>query len=274
VNNMQKRTVFMISDGTGITVESLSNSLLSQFESIVFETKVYPFVDSIETVQAICIEIEEYAKHSPQKPLVFMTLVNPAISACIKATAACVFDLFDTFLLPLEEELGTQASDTIGLAHAAKSMTYARRIDAVNYSLAYDDGMKISDYEQADIILVGVSRCGKTPTCLYMALQFGVFAANYPLSMDELSIHKLPEILQRFRTKLFGLTIDPERLQSIRFERRPNTPYSSFEQCRAEVREALLLYQREKIPHLDSTHFSIEEITAKIMSISKITRRI
>ncbi|MCR9192715.1 MAG: kinase/pyrophosphorylase [Gammaproteobacteria bacterium] len=271
---MKKRTVFMISDGTGITVESLSNSLLSQFESIEFETKVFPFVDSVEKVKAICSDIDRYSEKLPKKPLVFMTLVNPEISAYIKATSASVFDLFDTFLSPLEDELGIQASDTVGLAHAANSVNYDQRIDAVNYSLAYDDGMKISGYEQADIILVGVSRCGKTPTCLYMALQFGVFAANYPFSMDELSVHRLPEILQPFRAKLFGLTIDPERLQSIRFERRPNTPYSSFEQCRAEVREALLLYQREKIPYLDSTHFSIEEIAAKIMSISKITRRI
>ncbi len=271
---MKKRTVFMISDGTGITVESLSNSLMSQFESIQFEKKVFPFADSIAKIEVICSEIEHFAANSALKPLVFMTLVNPAIGACIKETSACVFDLFDTFLLPLEEELGIKASDTVGRAHAVDSASYDQRIDAVNYALAYDDGIKIHGYEQADMVLVGVSRCGKTPSCLYMALQFGIFAANYPFTMDELSNHQLPEILQPFRAKLFGLTIDPLRLQSIRSERRPNTAYSSFEQCRREVQEAELMYQREKIPYLDSTHFSIEEIATKIMSIAKIKRRI
>ena len=274
MTNPMKRMVFMISDGTGITVESLSNSLISQFESIEFEKKIFPFADSMAKVKDICGEIEQYYHQSGLRPLVFMTLVNPEIGACIQSSSACVFDLFNTFLSPLEEALGVKASDTVGLAHAVKNANYDERIDAVNYSLAYDDGMKIDGYEQADIILVGVSRCGKTPSCLYMALQFGVFAANYPFTLDELSGHKLPKILQAFRKKLFGLTIHPPRLQAIRFERRPNSAYSSLEQCRQEVQAAELLYQHEKIPYLDSTYFSIEEIATKIMAIAKIQRRI
>ncbi len=274
MNNPIKRMVYMISDGTGITVESLSNSLMSQFESVQFEKKIFPFVDSIEKITAICDEIEQSFTNCGLKPLVFMTLVNPEIGAYIQATSACVFDLFDTFLSPLEEELGVKASDTVGLTHAVNSANYDQRIDAVNYSLAYDDGMKIDGYEQADIILVGVSRCGKTPSCLYMALQFGVFAANYPFTLDELTRNQLPNTLQPFRSKIFGLTIDPLRLQCIRSERRPNSAYSSFEQCRQEIQAAELLYQNEKIPYLDSTHFSIEEIAAKIMAITKIQRRI
>lgn len=274
MNKEYKRVVYMISDGTGITVESLSNSLMSQFQSIEFEKKIFPFVDTVEKVNAICEELEECYKQNGLRPLVFMTLVNPEIGVCLKSSVACVFDLFSTFLSPLEEELGIKASDTIGLAHAANSANYDQRIDAVNYALAYDDGMKFDGYERADIILVGVSRSGKTPTCLYMALQYAVFAANYPFTLDELSYHQLPAILQPFRSKLYGLTIDPIRLQGIRSERRPNSPYASFEQCRQEVREAELLYQNEKIPYVDSTHFSIEEIAAKIMAITKVQRRI
>lgn len=274
MNSPSKRMVYMISDGTGITVESLSNSLMSQFESVQFEKIIFPFVDSTVKITAICEEIEQTFAHSGIRPLVFMTLVNPEIRACIQGSSACVFDLFDTFLSPLEEELGVKASDTVGLTHAVNNANYDQRIDAVNYSLAYDDGTKIDGYEQADIILVGVSRCGKTPSCLYMALQFGVFAANYPFTLDELSCHKLPNTLQPYRSKLFGLTINPLRLQCIRSERRPNSPYSSFEQCRQEVQAAEMLYQHEKITYLDSTHFSIEEIAAKIMAITKIQRRI
>lgn len=269
-----KRAVFMISDGTGITVESLGNSLLTQFESVEFEKKFFPFADTLDKIGFICDEIQQYSDNNALRPLVFMTLVNPEIRACLKKTSACVFDLFDTFLSPLELELGIKASDTVGRAHAADTERYDHRIDAVNYALAYDDGIKIQGYEHADIILVGVSRCGKTPSCLYMALQFGVFAANYPFTVDELSEHHLPKILQPYRAKLFGLTIDPVRLQSIRTERRPNTPYSSAEQCRREVREVELMYQRERVPYLDSTHFSIEEISTKIMSIVNVKRRI
>ncbi len=274
MNNAEKRMVYMISDGTGITVESLSNSLMSQFASIQFEKKIFPFVDTIPKIQAICDEMEHYYATNSLRPLVFMTLVNTEIGAYVKATSACVFDLFATFLSPLELELGIKASDTIGLAHAADSESYDLRIDAVNYALAYDDGMKLDGYEQADIILVGVSRCGKTPSCLYMALQFGLYAANYPFTLDELARHQLPTTLQPFRAKLFGLTIDPLRLHSIRTERRPNSAYASFEQCRQEIREAESLYQYEKIPYLDSTHFSIEEISTKIMSIADVQRKI
>lgn len=270
-----KRSVYMISDGTGITVESLSNSLMSQFESITFEKKTYPFVDSMQKIKKICDEIEHYYTLHALRPLVFMTLVNPDVRACLKQTNACVFDLFDTFLSPLEAELGIKASDTVGRAHAlADNARYDERIDAVNFSLAYDDGIKLEGYDRADIILVGVSRCGKTPSCLYMALQFGVFAANYPFTLDDLSQHNLPAVLVPYRSKLFGLTIDPVRLQSIRKERRPNTPYSSIEQCRREVREVEDLYQRERIRYLDSTHFSIEEIATKIISIVKVKRRV
>ncbi|HVT62423.1 MAG TPA: pyruvate, water dikinase regulatory protein [Legionellaceae bacterium] len=269
-----KRMVYMISDGTGLTVESLSNSLISQFETIHFEKKVFPFVDSIPKIEAICNEIKQYEATSSQKPLVFMTLVDAEIGAYLKNTSACVFDLFATFLGPLEDELGIKASDTVGRTHAADNDRYEQRIDAVNYALAYDDGIKIHGYELADIILIGVSRCGKTPTCLYMALQFGIFAANYPFTLDELSSFQLPSALQPFRSKLFGLTIDPIRLQSIRSERRPNTPYASFEQCRQEVSEIEQLYHREKIPFLDSTHFSIEEIATKILATAKIKRRL
>lgn len=269
-----KRKVYLISDGTGITVESLSHSLMSQFASIQFEKKIFPFVDTVPKIQAICDEIEQYYAVSALRPLVFMTLVNTEIAAYVKASCACVVDLFATFLAPLESELGIKASDTVGLAHAVDSKRYDQRIDAVNYALAYDDGIKLDGYEQADLILVGVSRCGKTPSCLYMALQFGLYAANYPFTLDELAHHQLPSILQPFRSKLFGLTIDPVRLQSIRTERRPNSAYASFEQCRQEVREAESLYQHEKIPYLDSTHFSIEEIATRILAITKVQRKI
>ena len=270
-----KRFVFMISDGTGITVESLGHSLMSQFEGIDFEKLTIPFVDSIEKAKAVTEQLDECYQKTGVKPLAFMTLVNPDISAKISESCACVFDLFNTFLAPLENELGIKSSDTVGRAHGvADDESYDHRIEAVNYALAYDDGIKTKGYEKADIILVGVSRCGKTPSCLYMALQFGILAANYPFTDDELSEFRLPEALKPYKNKIVGLTIDPERLQHIRTERRPNTKYSAAEQCRIEVAEVEAMYKKENIPFINSTRYSIEEITTKVMAIAGIQRRI
>lgn len=270
-----KRIVFMISDGTGITVESLGNSLMTQFEDIEFEKQTIPYVDSLQKAQDVIQKINQSHTSTGIKPLVFMTLVSPEISECITQSNACVFDLFNTFLDPLEKELGVKSSDTVGRAHGvANTKAYDLRIEAVNYALMYDDGVKLKGYDKAEIILVGVSRCGKTPSCLYMALQFGILAANYPFTDDDLTHFRLPDSLIPYKHKLFGLTIDPMRLQHIRTGRRPNTVYSSGDQCRIEVGEVEAMYKKENIPYLNSTRYSIEEIATKIMSIAKLQRKI
>lgn len=264
----------MVSDGTGITVESLTNSLLSQFESVEFEKYIFPYTDTPQKAEKVRQAIDAYMTAQTIRPLVFMTLVNPSMSVVIKQSQGCVFDLFDTFLSPLEDELGKKASDTMGRAYAVSdNERYELRIDAVNFALAADDGLKTKDYDKADIILIGVSRCGKTPSCLYMALQFGIFAANYPFIEEDLSHYRLPEVLRPFKAKLFGLTIDPKRLQDIRTERRPNSIYASREQCRREVMDIEYMYTREGIPYINSTNFSIEEIATKVMSIVNIERK-
>ena len=270
-----KRTVFMISDGTGITVELLSSSLMTQFEGIEFDRHTIPYIDSKEKVDDVIEKINLSFTTNGVKPLVFMTLVSPEISGRINQSNACVFDLFNTFLAPLEKELGVKSSDTIGRAHGVPdTQAYDLRIEAINYALMYDDGVKLRGYDQADIILVGVSRCGKTPSCLYMALQFGILAANYPLTEDDLNLFRLPDALIPYKEKIFGLTIDPERLQHIRTGRLPNTVYSSGDQCRIEVNEVEAMYKKENIPYINSTRYSIEEITTKIMAIAKLKRKI
>lgn len=270
-----KRFVYIISDGTGITAESLAHSLMTQFENIEFEQQTIPYLDSMEKAEAFMARITACFEESGVKPLVFMTLVNPHINAFIKQADACVFDLFSTFLAPLEQELQTKSSYTVGRTHGVADVeTYNHRIEAVNYTLAHDDGVKPKDYDKADIILIGVSRCGKTPSCLYMALQFGILAANYPFTDDDLSDFRLPEGLRPYKNKLFGLTIDAQRLQHIRTERRPNTQYASPEQCRLEVAEVEAMYQQEHIPYLNSTRFSIEEIATKIMTAAGLKRRL
>lgn len=270
-----KRFVFIISDGTGITAESLANSLLSQFENIEFEKQTLPYLDSLEKAEALITRIDGYFEETGIKPLVFMTLVDPKINAYIKKSKAKVFDLFNTFLAPLEQELDSKSSYTVGRTHGVADIKmYNHRIEAVNYTLAHDDGIKTRDYDQADIILIGVSRCGKTPSCLYMALQFGILAANYPFTDEDLSDFRLPESLRPYKNKLFGLTIDAQRLQHIRTERRPDSQYASAEQCRREIAEVEAMYQQENIPYINSTRYSIEEIATKIMTAAGIKRRL
>ncbi len=270
-----KRFVFIISDGTGITAESLANSLLTQFENIEFDKQTIPYIDTIEKAQALIERINDCYKETHLKPLLFMTLVNTDINSYIQQSNAHIFDLFNTFLSPLEQALHTTSSYTVGRTHGVADVaSYNHRIEAVNYTLAHDDGIKTRDYDKADIILIGVSRCGKTPSCLYMALQFGVLAANYPFTDDDLVDFRLPELLRPYKQKLFGLTIDYQRLQHIRTERRPNSQYASVEQCRLETSEVEAMYQKENIPFINSTRYSIEEIATKIMTAAGIARRL
>jgi regulator of PEP synthase PpsR (kinase-PPPase family) len=269
-----KRHVYMISDGTGITAEALGNSLISQFATIVFEKSTIPYVDSHEKALTIVTRINQAYQETGIKPLVFLTIVNPNIAAVVKSTQACVFDLFSAFLGPLEKELHEKSSYTAGLSHSVvNDESYTLRIEAVDYALNHDDGVKTRGYDKADIILIGVSRCGKTPSCLYMALQFGILAANYPFTEEDLINFRLPDSLRPYKNKLFGLTIDTNRLQQIRSERRPNSRYSSTAQCQLEVAEVETMYKLEKIPFLNSTKFSVEEIATKILASSGIKRK-
>lgn len=264
----------MISDGTGITAENLGNSLITQFENIEFEKLTLPYVDTIEKAQSVVAQINDSFKTTGLRPLVFITLINAQIAATIRLSQGRTLDLFNTFLSPLEKELGTKSSYTVGRTHGvANSQSYRNRIEAVDYALMHDDGIKISDYNKADLILIGVSRCGKTPSCIYLALHFGVLAANYPFTEEDLVEFSLPSFLRNQRSKLFGLTIEPERLHHIRSERLFNSKYASIEQCRFEVAEVERMYKRENIPYLNSTRYSIEEIATKIISAVGLKRK-
>lgn len=260
------RTVFYISDGTGITAETFGHSLLTQFESVKLREIRLPFVDSIEKARDVVRRIDQQGTLDGKRPLVFSTLVNVNINQIVRGAPAMFLDLFQTFVEPLELEFGTRSSHSIGRSHtAADSEQYSRRIDAINFSLAHDDGQLNTGLVKADVILVGVSRSGKTPTSLYLAMQHGIKAANYPLIPEDFERGRLPDVLYRFRNKLFGLSITPERLSEVRNERRPNSRYASLENCRYEVAEAELMMKREGIRWLSSTAKSIEEIAATIL---------
>ncbi|MCA6061087.1 MULTISPECIES: posphoenolpyruvate synthetase regulatory kinase/phosphorylase PpsR [Oceanospirillaceae] len=270
-----KRTAYFISDGTGITAETLGNSLLAQFEAIEFERITLPYIDSIEKAEKAVAKINLAAENSGAPAIVFDTIVDKKIRTIIDSANALKIDIFAAFLAPLEAELQVESSYSVGKSHSPTTSTsYLARIDAVNFALDNDDGARTRQYAEADIILVGVSRSGKTPTCLYLAMQFGIKAANYPLTEEDMADLKLPNSLEQHRHKLFGLTIDPDRLAAIRNERRANSRYASLKQCYHEIDEVEMLYQREQIPFLSTTDRSIEEISTRIMAETGLQRRL
>jgi len=245
---MNKRSVFFISDGTGITAETLGNTLLTQFDGWEFQRVTIPFVDSVDKARQAATSIEQARAADGHRPIVFSSLTDDAVVDAIVATDALVLDVFNVFIQPMEVELETRSTHSVGRSHGmVDPVTYHTRIEAVNFALQHDDGASLQHYDKADVILVGASRSGKTPTSVYLALQFGIRAANYPLTPDDLERPGLPDFLVEQRQRLYGLTIDPERLQQIRSERRPDSRYASLAQCRSEVRAIERLFRSNGI---------------------------
>lgn len=269
-----KRTAFFVSDRTGITAEMLGHSLLTQFDNVSFSEVTLPFVDTDEKAWEMVAHINKTCLADGGRPLVFSTLVNKELSEIVQQADALYLDCFQVFIAPMETELGVHSSHTVGRSHSVKNNEYYKRMDAVNFALASDDGQYTMDLDGADIILVGVSRSGKTPTCLYLGLQYGIRAANYPLIPEDFDAMKLPGSLDNHHDKLFGLTIRPDRLQRIRSERRPGSHYASLENCEHEVRSAELLMRQERIPVLDTTTRSIEELATVILHQAHLERHI
>ncbi len=267
------RTVFYISDGTGITAETFGHSLLVQFEHLRLREVRLPFIDTREKADDAVRRIAEQGEADGVRPVVFSTLVKREINEVMRKADALFFDLFSSFVGPLETEFGVKSTHTMGRSHtAADSKQYERRIGAINFSLSHDDGQSHTGLMSADVILVGVSRSGKTPTSLYLAMQHGIRAANYPLIPEDFERGRLPDVLYDYKHKLFGLSISPERLAEVRFERRPNSRYAALENCRYEVAEAEAMMRREGIGWLSSTTKSIEEIAATILHELQIPR--
>ena len=260
------RTVYIVSDSTGITAETFSQSVLAQFEGVNFRPIRLPYIDSMTKADDVVARINRNAAENGVPPIVFSTLVTPEILARVRDSQGVFLDLFGTFVSHIEQALGLKSTHSVGRGHnSVNSAKYQNRIDAINFSLAHDDGQFVTNLDKADVILVGVSRCGKTPTSPYLAMQYGIKAANFPLTPDDFERTALPTTLAPHRNKLFGLTIAPERLAEVRHERRPNSKYATLEQCRYEVAEAERMMRRAGISWLSTTTKSIEEISTTVL---------
>jgi regulator of PEP synthase PpsR (kinase-PPPase family) len=271
---VSRRTIFFVSDQTGVTAETLGHSLLTQFDGEDFNQVTLPFIDTVDKADAAVRQINAVAQDEDTRPIIFSTIVQDDLRERFLPASGLLLDFFETFLNPLEHELHVKSNHTIGKAHGlGDAHQYDQRIEATNFALDNDDGARIRDYEKADIILIGVSRSGKTPTCLYLALSYGVFAANYPLSEDEFESGTLPSVLEKYRKKLYGLTIGANRLQQIRKERRPLGRYASMQQVSYEIRSAEALFRRYQVSYIDTTESSIEEIASTILNSTGVERR-
>ncbi len=270
-----RKRVFFVSDRTGITVEALGSSLLTQFGGIDFLRVTLPFIDTIPKAIQVVAQINEAHHDTHQRPLVFSSIVDDEVRAEINKCDGLVLDVFERFIVPLEGELGRKSTHAVGRSHSAgNAKDYNHRIEAINYTLSHDDGVTHRGLDEADIVLVGVSRSGKTPTCLYMAMQFGIKAANYPLIPEDLEANRIPPSLVPLKGKVWGLSITAERLHQIRSERRPDSTYASLENCSYEVKAAEKLMRNAGIPYLDSTTKSIEEIATHMLHEAHLVRRV
>ena len=270
-----RRRVFFVSDRTGLTVEALGSSLISQFDAIDFVRVTLPFIDSADKARDAVAQINAAHRDSGKRPLIFSSLVNDVVRAEINKVEGLVLDVFGKFIVPLEQELGQKSMHAVGKSHSAgNAKDYNHRIEAINYTLSHDDGVTHRGLEDADLVLVGVSRSGKTPTSLYMAMQFGIKAANYPLIPEDLEANRLPPSLGPIKHKVWGLTIQPDRLHQIRKERRPDSRYAALDNCRYEVAAAEKLMRQADIPFLDSTTKSIEEIATTMLHEAHLVRRV
>ena len=270
----ETRIVFIVSDGTGITAENFSQSILAQFEATFKHIRI-PFVDSVDKAHEAVSNINQALNKYGVQPIVFTTLVNPELNHIVSKANGLILDMFQTFVAPLEAALGMKSTHAMNrLHHNADTEAYKNRIEAINYSLAHDDGQSNQNLVEADVILVGISRVGKTPTSLYLAMQYGLKAANYPLIPEDFERGQLPKDLIPYRQKIFGLMIDAERLSEIRNERRPGSNYAKLENCRYEINEATAMMKKQSIPWVLTTSKSIEEIATTVLQAMKSDKTI
>jgi regulator of PEP synthase PpsR (kinase-PPPase family) len=265
-----KRTVYFVSESTGISAETMGHSLLSQFDTVDFQQVYMPYINTEARAEALTQRMQEAFERDGDRPIVFATMLNEEIARILKGGNCFYLELFEGFVEPLSAELRVPPSRRSGRSHAiTKPSSYTKRIDAINFAMANDDGVRPDHYRDADVVLVGVSRSGKTPTCLYLAMHYGLRSANHPITEEDFERGELPPELIAAKSRVFGLTIDPQRLQAIREERRPGSEYASLMRCRQDIRDAQTMFKRLGVPVLNTTSQSIEEIASQILRAVK-----
>jgi regulator of PEP synthase PpsR (kinase-PPPase family) len=265
--------VFFLSDSTGISAETMGNALLIQFPSLRFERTLIPFISSVDEARAVVARIDEALDTSPRTPLVFTTAASEEVRLELRKTRCPLIDFFDLHMQQVEEILDTPGERLAARLHGVGDIKrYNSRMQAIEYTIEHDDGQSVRGLDKADVILVAPSRCGKTPTAMYLALQHGLFVANYPIVEEDLEVTELPRPVRQLRERCFGLMTSPQRLSAVRQERRPGSQYASLEQCTFELRRTEAMFKRHRLPVVDSSTKSVEEISTMILQRLKTMR--
>lgn len=263
-----RRSVFFVSESTGITAETLGHSLLSQYDGLSFETSYQPYINTPQRALELAERFGQLTAEDGHRPIVFATMVDREVSEILRGSSCYYIEVFDAFMDGLSGELGLSPTRKPGQSHGLRNLEmYDKRIDTINFAMTNDDGMRLDNFAEADIILMGVSRSGKTPTCLYLAMHYGLRAANYPLTDDDFGKDEIPFQLLPFRHKIFALTIDGARLHRVREARRPGSEYASLARCQQELKQASRIYARLGVPVFDTTSQSIEELAARLVKM-------
>lgn len=261
--------VFFLSDSTGISAETMGNALLIQFPDLVFERTTIPFIGTVEAAREVVAILDE-AMDGPVTPLAFTTAAEDHIRHELLQTRAPIIDLFDSHMERVEEVLGHRGVREASRLHGVGDIKrYNTRMAAVEFTIEHDDGQSLRALDRADVVLIAPSRCGKTPTSMYLALQHGLFVANYPLVDEDLESHELPRPVRELADRCFGITTTVERLSRVRNERRPGSRYAEPAQVRWELRQAGALYAANGIPVIDSSTKSVEEMAALVLQTLK-----
>ena len=263
---MHTYNLHLVSDSTGETVNTIARACIVQFEGVEVEEHIWPMVRTKKQLEDICAEIEA------EPGLVMFTLLDGALrnqlqSFCRGVRIPCI-SVLDPFIAAFGSYLGVESRGLPGRQHAMDS-EYFDRIDAMNFVMHHDDGQAVGNLKEAQVILVGVSRTSKTPTCVYLANR-GIKAANVPIVPNA----PLPEALTNAKHALVvGLTEDPVRLVQVRRNRlrmsqdEPDTEYTSLESVKAEVAAARRLFNKHGWPVIDVTRRSIEETAAAVLQL-------
>jgi regulator of PEP synthase PpsR (kinase-PPPase family) len=257
--------VFFLSDSTGITAETMGNALLIQFPDLRFERRLIPFISTIDEARRV-VKVLDTAAAGPVTPLAFSTAAVEEVRHELSHTKCPLIDFFDLHMERVESILGTKGIRVAARLHGMGDVKrYNTRMAAVEYAIEHDDGQSMRALDKADVILIAPSRCGKTPTTMYLALQHGIFVANYPLVDEDFETAELPRPVRGLRDRCFGMLTTPARLSQVRHERRPNSRYASFQQCTYELRQAEAMYRNHRLPVINSSTKSVEEMSTVIL---------
>ncbi len=265
------KDVYYISDSTGILATNLGQALLCQFPEINFHEEHLPFIRTVEEARQALAYILESS--GGRRPIVFSTIMDREIMAVFDVPEVEFFDAYELFLSRLEECLEARALRVPGFSRQADNVTMARRVEAIHFTLDHDDGVRPSEYDQAQVILLGVSRTGKTPASVYLATQLGLKVANFPLTGDTLARGQLPEGVLGNLRRAVGLTTRPEVLQQVRRKRYPDSRYASLTTCIDEIEQAKRVFARYRLPVVDTAGKSIEEIATQVLQELGISKK-